>query len=339
MFEEEDEDDLLPQQVRAEARNKRRDGGQRRARQIRRAGPGPTATVPGVVVEVARGSAGVRLGSAEIVHALVDDRALAGIGTQLAVGDAVHVARAEGAPTRLVRVDRRRTALSRHDPHGHQERVIAANVDLVGIVSSATDPPFRPRLVDRYLVAILRGGAEPVIVVTKVDLADAARRAALGALLAPYAALGMPVVVCSAQTGEGLGELLAVVAGRRIAFVGHSGTGKSSLLGALGSPARAGELSESGRGRHTTTGSGLYVLPDGTEIVDTPGIRQFAPWRPTLDHLRAAFPDLVAVAAGCAYAGCTHAHEAGCAVVAATRDGQLAPSRLDSWLRLVADVA
>lgn len=331
-----DDEDLHPQQIRADARNKRRDSGQRRTRttrQVQETGE----TVHGVVVEVARGAAVVSVPTG-LVDATVDDRALTRLGTQLAVGDAVQVALTDGT-ARLIRVDRRRTSLSRSDPHNpHRERVIVANVDTVGVVSAATDPPFRPRLVDRYLVAILRGGAEVVVVVTKVDLADRARRQELQGLLAPYEGLGIPVVTCSAQTGEGIDRLMAVVSGRRVAFVGHSGTGKSSLITALGSPAEVGDLSAVGRGRHTTTSSGLHVFPDGTEIVDTPGVRQFAPWQPTLGHLRAAFPDLTELSAGCAFGGCTHSHEPGCAVIEAVASGRLAGSRHDSWLRLLDDV-
>ncbi len=260
----------------------------------------------------------------------------------LAVGDDVVVADdGSGHPT-ILRVAGRRTVLCRQDTHHrHREQIIVANVDTVGIVSSATDPPLRPRLIDRYLVALYRGGPRGLIVVNKVDEASPARRDALAAQLAPYGAapLSLDVVWVSAETGEGVEALRARLEGQRCAFVGHSGVGKSSLAAALGAAAQAGGLAGHGRGRHTTSTSTLHRLPGCTELIDTPGIRQLGLLGLTVRQLRAAFVDLAAFADGCAYSTCTHAHEAGCAVQAAVDDGLVARARYDSYLGLLGQTA
>jgi ribosome biogenesis GTPase len=262
--------------------------------------------------------------------------------SSLAVGDEVIVA-GEAPAIRLLRVLPRRSALERPDPHAPGRRlVVAANIDLVVIVLAARTPPPRPRLVDRYLVAAGLGGAAALLCVNKSDQLDAEGRHALGALLEPYPPLGVPVLWCSAHTGEGLAQLRASIEGRTCAFVGHSGVGKSSLINAL-DPAldlATGEANPfHGKGRHTTTSATLHDLGGNTRIIDTPGVRAFG-----LQGLRSAdlgpwFPDLQALAAGCAWRDCSHAGEAGCAVAEAASAGRVDPRRLDSYRRILASLA
>lgn len=174
---------------------------------------------------------------------------------------------------KVAAIAERRTTLSRTDPaNPHRERVIAANLDVAVIVAAISDPPFRAGLVDRYLIAAARGGVQPVLCITKIDLADPRGAAEL------YRSAGVPVVCCSIADGRGIDELRALLAGNLAAFVGHSGVGKSSLLNVLGSEeyARTGAVSAgTGKGRHTTSSSKLYELRDGARIIDTPGIREF----------------------------------------------------------------
>ncbi|MEO0601260.1 MAG: ribosome small subunit-dependent GTPase A [Myxococcota bacterium] len=290
----------------------------------------------GVVIEVNARSASVVLSDGSTVLANRPGR-LQSRGGGLVVGDEVTVATGDHASV-IERVGRRRTLLSRQQPGPRPiEQPIVANVDAIGIVSTASDPPFRPRLVDRYLVAIERSGAAPVVVVNKLDEAPPERRAELDALLAPYEGLGLAVHRVSATTGEGLPELLEQLAGRRVALVGHSGVGKSSLVAAMGASAIAGGLTEHGRGRHTTSGSTLHRLPEGTEIIDTPGVRQFGLFDLTRRQLLAAFPEFAAFAADCAWASCTHDDEPDCAVRIAAEDGRLCAARYDSYRRLLPD--
>lgn len=278
------------------------------------------------------------------------DRALAIRADGVTVGDEVLVRDRGHGHFDLAAIRPRRTRLSRPDPQdGRRERVIVANVDVVVIVAAVRDPPLRPGLVDRYLVAIGRGGAEPVLAVNKADLlaadADDANDASEGdelECLADWRGAGVPVVVVSASTGAGIAELDALLAGRTCAFVGHSGVGKSSLVRALfpDAPAATGEISEStGKGRHTTTTSTVHERPDGTRLIDTPGIRAFGLWDIGLDHLRSGFPDLDAIGQACRYRDCRHRDEPACAVRLAVDDGIVAAGRYASWVRLLDEIA
>jgi ribosome biogenesis GTPase len=225
----------------------------------------------------------------------------------------------------------RRTTLARTDPaRPSREQVLAANIDVVAVVGSFGEPPLRPGLFDRYLVAIQRGGAEPLLCVNKADLLTTAERG----LLAPYEALGVPLLLCSAFTGSGLAELRARLEGRLCVFTGHSGVGKSSLLNALapGLEQRTAALSEAGgKGRHTTTASSLHELGCGIRIIDTPGIREFG--------IGLAAPgemiEFDAYAGQCRFRNCAHTHEPGCAVKDAVARGEIPRARYESYLKLL----
>src|SRR6266542_1454599 len=220
----------------------------------------------------------------------------------LAVGDRVLL----DDDLRLAAILPRRSVLSRPDPlNPHLQRLIAANIDVVANVVSVKSPPLRPRLIDRFLIAIQRGGAAPLIVVNKIDLDRDLTS------LSVYEELGVPVIACSTKTGEGLDELRAAVNGKTWALVGHSGVGKSSILNALDERLRiaTGDLHRRGTGRHTTTSSTLHDLGGGTLIVDTPGIRELGLWDLTPRALREAFPDFDEAADLCRFNDCTHLHE------------------------------
>ncbi|MBX2796870.1 MAG: ribosome small subunit-dependent GTPase A [Myxococcales bacterium] len=342
MYDEfDDEDDLngLPSMVHNRVRRRERARSKKRKKtrddSVRASRDAPT--VGAVVIEVGPGSAVAVTATGERLSCVLDAAVRAKQRTALAVGDDVVVARDPSGVDIVVRVGPRRTSLSRLDPQNfHQERVVVANVDTVVVVGSAADPPLRPRLVDRYLVAIARGGAQPLVVVNKVDLVDGPRREQLAAVCADWRAVDVQVLFASASTGEGIEALLEAIDGQRCAFVGHSGVGKSSLVTALGSQAVAGSLAEHGRGRHTTSASMLHRLPSGAEVIDTPGVRQFGLFNLTRRELREAFTELAALAPQCGFADCTHAHEQDCAVVAAVNRGELSTARYDSYLRLLA---
>ena len=208
----------------------------------------------------------------------------------VAVGDQVLY-----SPERLKieRVLPRRSALSRPDPHNpRMERVIAANIDVVVVVVSVKSPPLRPGLIDRYLIAIERSGADAVLCVNKADLInDNGSPAELNL----YRELGIPTVLCSAATRTGIDDLASRLAGKTCVFTGHSGVGKSSLLNALAPDAGlvTGAVSSAHqKGRHTTTSATLHALPNGASIIDTPGIREFGLWQVTRENLRTYFPEM-----------------------------------------------
>jgi ribosome biogenesis GTPase len=240
----------------------------------------------------------------------------------IAVGDQVQV-----NGNQVTAIAPRRTVLSRPDPSNPQaEKVLAANVDNVIIVSSVGTPAFRAGLIDRVLIAVEHGGAAPIICVNKIELRTEADD------LSPLQwcrDLGTRVIETSCVTGEGLLELRAAIRGRMCVFTGHSGVGKSSLINALFPDLNltTGELGK--KGRHTTTSSCLHEDVDGTRVIDTPGIREFGLWRVGPQELRQYFPEFRELAQGCRFNDCTHTHEPECAVKEA------APSRYERYLRLL----
>ena len=259
----------------------------------------------------------------------------------VAVGDEV-LFHPQDESYRIVSVAPRSSSLSRPDPQNPRlERVVAANVDIVVQVLSVAEPPLRPALVDRYLIAIERGGAEPLLCVNKVDLLEAGELADELAKLDVYREMGLSILPCSALTGAGVEDLRKALAGRTAVFVGHSGVGKSSLL-KLFAPeleVATGHLSRRyARGRHTTTRSQLYRLPGDLRVIDTPGIREMGLWRMTPDQLRVFFSDFDDDAHGCRFNDCTHTHEPECAVRDAVEAGRVSAVRYATYLRLRASL-
>ncbi len=277
-----------------------------------------------LVVGLAKGRATVEMGAERLVLPL-SAQLTATQQTSIAVGDEATVV---NGVVRAIRP--RRTWLGREDPlYGHG-RVIVANVDVVVVVISVVAPPLHPRIIDRYLIAIGRGGAEPLVAVNKIDLGDEEL-----VLLAPYAAAGVAIVPVSADTGFGLEELRGRLEGKTCAFVGHSGVGKSSLMNAIAPQiAQAtGEVSEGyGRGTHTTTASSMFDLGGGTRLVDTPGIRSFGLGKLTAEELAWGFPEFENF--GCRMRGCTHLHEPGCGVQQAVAEGAIPEFRYETYRRL-----
>ncbi len=296
----------------------------------------------GRVVAIASGSCRIAAESRDLdgvlPSALARDQRAA-----VAVGDEVAFAAHGASAYRVRRVLPRRTTLSRPDPHNPRlERVIAANIDVAVHVASVVEPPLRPALIDRYLIAIDRGGAEALICVNKIDLLpDAAERRRLLERLACYRDLAPAILPTSALTGEGLDALRAHLAGKTAVFVGHSGVGKSSLLNALDpdlDAATAGVAGSRRSGRHTTTGASLYHLSGDIRVIDTPGIREFGLWQLSPEQLRAFFPDFDRHASRCRFNDCSHSHEPDCGVRAAGEAGDLPRARFETYLRILASL-
>ena len=295
----------------------------RRVVQAQRVAPPlePAATEEGLVTAIGKGVCRVN-----VVGAALRCRSLPG----LAIGDRVRFAL--GAVREILP---RRTTLSRPDPHNPRlERILAVNVDVVVNVVSVSSPPLRAGLIDRYLVAIRRGGAEPLICVNKIDLLQDPRE--LDALQV-YREVGVPVVLCSAATGVGISELITALAGLTCVFSGQSGVGKSSVLNAVCPSLALATKTVSAahnKGQHTTTSSSLHILANGTTVIDTPGIRQFGLWEISAEQLSAYFHEFELFSSGCTFANCTHTHEPGCGVKEALLRGDIAQARFDAYLRI-----
>jgi ribosome biogenesis GTPase len=273
----------------------------------------------------ARGTVGAIHFGACVVHVRSERRVCRPI-PGLAVGDEVDI-----TADRVVAIAPRTTTLSRPGPaNPNVERVIAANVDTVIVVTSVAAPPFRPGLVDRVLVAAQRGGAQPLICVNKIELRSEADDLSA---LDLYRKLALRVIETSCATSQGIAELRGAIRARTCVFTGHSGVGKSSLINALFPDLGYATAEVGKKGRHTTTSSCLYEDADGTRIIDTPGIREFGLWRIAPGELRLYFPEFAAIAVGCRFSDCTHTHEPDCAVK------ESPPARYAQYLRLLGSLA
>ena len=232
-------------------------------------------------------------------------------------------------------VPRRNYVIRRASNLSKESHIIAANVDRALLMVTLRAPETPTEFVDRFLVTCEAYKVPVVIVLSKIDLQDAA---AVASFRAVYEGAGYRVVEVSAVDGRGVEEVRSLLRGRTTLVAGNSGVGKSTLIRTVDPrfDIRVGEISQShGKGRHTTTFSTMYPLDGGGFVIDTPGIKGFGLIDIDGAELWHYFPEMMRLAPGCRYYNCTHTHEPGCAVVRAVETGELAAARYESYLKML----
>ncbi len=279
-------------------------------------------------------------------NALLRGRLFADDFSGVAVGDDVDAVESEGQ-WMVESVHPRRNEFVRQGLR-KERQVLFANVDRVLILASLNQPRTKEAGIDRFLAAALCGGISPVLVLSKTDLDTHANRAT--ELRELYASFELPVYAVSFITGSGAEELLSAISTGTTALVGNSGVGKSTLVNSLipGLDLKTREISAwSGKGTHTTTAALLipfspqFVRESKDEsscLIDTPGMKSFAPYGITRENLIGLFPDLAEQAGQCRFTNCGHHQEPGCVVQESVRMGVVAASRLKSYHRLVSEL-
>ncbi|ABR74361.1 ribosome small subunit-dependent GTPase [Actinobacillus succinogenes] len=230
----------------------------------------------------------------------------------------------------------RKNELSRPDYYDGL-KVMASNIDRI-IIVSAVLPALSLNIIDRYLVICETANIPPVIVLNKIDLLSAEARQEAEQQLKIYRDIGYRTLMISAETGENMEKLTALLSQGTSIFVGQSGVGKSSLVNQIMPEvnAQTAEISEnSGLGQHTTTSSRLYHLPQGGDLIDSPGIREFGLWHLDADQITKGYREFRHFLGACKFRDCKHLNDPQCALREAVEQGKIHPVRFDNYHRLI----
>lgn len=234
-----------------------------------------------------------------------------------------------------------RASLLQKPGFGGKLKPMAANINQIVIVTSVVPEP-NPYLIDRYLVAAENLPATPIILINKIDLLNDGNKKAIEELKTLYSNIGYSVINASFVIDQGFKQLLQGLQNQTSIFVGLSGVGKSSLIKHLlpDMEIRIGELSAaSGEGKHTTTHSTLYHLPQGGDLIDSPGVRDFGLWNMNAQDILNGFREIKPLAAHCRFSDCAHENEPDCALLEAVEEAKISAQRFANFKKILAEYA
>ena len=273
---------------------------------------------------------GLRLSNGEVVDARIKGKRIKAV-----CGDSVIAEKIENESDWLItKINDRRNELTRPNMRGQVE-VLAANIDTLVVVASVSPPPDW-YIVDRYICAAEIMGVNVLVVFNKTDLLEGhdIEIPELG----EYRDIGLAVLECSAETGKGIDEIRNALSGQCAIVVGQSGVGKSSLINQMisDSQQRTADISsKTGEGRHTTVNSVMIPLQGGGSVIDSPGVRDYAPALATSTDAALGFREIAAAAQSCRFSNCRHLREPGCAVKNAVDEDTISYRRYESFKRVV----
>ena len=259
----------------------------------------------------------------------------------VAVGDNVlFEVNAEGQALISEILPRRNYIIRKASNLSKESHIIASNVDLSFLVVTLAHPETSTVFIDRFLATAQAYNVPVCLIFNKTDLYTDEERQRAENLIALYEGLGYRCFRTSALLGEGVESLKNEITGKITLFSGHSGVGKSSLIKVLlpHMEIKIGEISDyHQKGRHTTTFSEMYELPEGGYLIDTPGIKGFGTIEMKDSEIGHFFPEIFEKSRECRFGNCTHTHEPGCAVTKAVEEGTIAASRYQSFLSIMDD--
>lgn len=259
----------------------------------------------------------------------------------VAVGDRVEIIRNQEGTAFITSIcDRKNYIIRKSSNLSKQSHIIAANVDQAFLVVTVDYPQTSTTFIDRFLASAEAYNVPVTIIFNKVDLFKGDEERYLDMMVNLYETVGYICLKVSAETEEGLQQLLPLLKGKITLFSGNSGVGKSTLLNKIvpGAELRTAEISDAhNTGMHTTTFSEMLSLGDGGWVIDTPGIKGFGTFNMEPEEICGYFKEIFRFSKDCRFSNCTHTHEPGCAVRQAVEDHYIAESRYASYLSMLDD--